>query len=55
MLDMKKMEKAIMFVLILLIIILIDMVIRNSQFIDICYLLFLVGCFFWFLYLKNHD
>ena len=46
MLDMKKMENAILLCLLLLIAIVLDMIIRNGELIDMYYLAFLIGCLF---------
>lgn len=53
MLDFNKVENVITVVFLLVIIIMIDVVIRGSELLDICYLVFMSGSFLWFLYMKN--
>jgi len=53
MLDFNKVENIIIVGFLFVIIIMIDVVIRSNELLDICYLSFMIGSFLWFLHIKN--
>jgi hypothetical protein len=52
MLDLRKLDNLITNIFIVIILVLIDMIIRNSEMIDVLYLLFMCGCFACYLLIK---
>lgn len=55
MLIFNKIENVIIIILSFIIVVLIDLVIRNREIIDICYLIFMICAFIRFMFLKNKN